>query len=92
MQLLRPLASVWYQLGEFLSLIPHLEKIKVNNHGQDENCLRALLYAWEEQTQRRFYNWRTMIKALKELGAVRLANALAQRTDNHSVFEEHKIS
>ena len=49
-------------------------------HGQDENCLRALLYVWEEQTHRKYYTWRTIIKSLKELGAVRLANALAQRT------------
>ena len=31
---------------------------------------------------------RTIIKTLKELGAVRLANALAQRTDSHSVLHE----
>ena len=86
-QLLLLLSSVWYQLGEQLGLTAHLEKIQVNNHGQDENCLRALLYVWEEQTHRKYYTWRTIIKTLKELGAVRLANALAQRTGNHSVLQ-----
>ena len=77
-QLLLPLSSVWHQLGEQLGLTAHLKKIQVNNHGQDENCLRALLYVWEEQTHRKYYTWRTIIKTLKELGAVRyMANALA---------------
>ena len=85
-QLLTPLAPVWYQLGEELGLTTHVKKIEVNNMGKEENCLRALLYVWEEQSQKRFYSWTTIIKCEKNLGAVRLANALAQRTDNHSAL------
>ena len=58
----------------------------VNNMEKEENCLRALLYVWEEQSQKRFYSWTTIIKCVKNLGAVQLANALAQRTDNHSAL------
>ena len=86
-QLLTPLAPVWYQLGEELGLTAHIKKIEVNNMGEEENCLRALLYVWEEQSQKRFYSWSTIIKCVKNLGAVRLANALAQRTDNHSALQ-----
>ena len=74
-QLLTPLAPVWHQLGEELGLTTHVKKIEVNNMEKEENCLRALLYVWEEQSQKRFYSWTTIVKCVKNLGAVRLANA-----------------
>ena len=87
-QLLTPLAPMWYNLGEELGLTTYLDKIEVNNMGNEESCLKAVLYVWEEQSQKRFYSWITIIKCVKTLGAVRLANALAQRTDNHSALQK----
>ena len=87
-QLLTPLAPLWYHLGEELGLTTYLDKIEVNNMGNVESCLKAMLYVWEEQSQKRFYSWITIIKCVKNLGAVRLANALAQRTDNHSALHK----
>ena len=50
-QLLTPLAPMWYHLGEELGLTTYLE---VNNMGNEESCLKAMLYVWEEQSQKRF--------------------------------------
>ena len=52
-QLLTPPAPLWYHLGEELGLTTYLEKIEVNNM---ESCLKAMLYVWEEQSQKRFYS------------------------------------
>ena len=84
--LFQPLAPLWYHLGEELDLTAHIEKIEVNNMGNEESCLKAMPYVWEELSQKRFYSWITIIKYVKNLGAVRLANALAQRTDSHSAL------
>ena len=55
-QLLTPLAPLWYHLGEELGLTTYLDKIEVNNMGNEESCLKAMLYVWEEQSQKRFYH------------------------------------
>ena len=87
-QLLTPLAPLWYHLGEELGLATYLDKIEVNNMGNEESCLKAMLYVWEEQSQKRFYSWITIMKCVKSLGAVRLAQRTAQRTDNHSALQK----
>ena len=72
-----------------MGLTAHLEKIQVNNHGQDENCLRArtAVCVGGADTQEVLHMVNHHQDTEKELGAVRLANALAQRTDNHSVLQ-----
>ena len=61
-ELLLPIASVWEQMGEALGLTPYLDKIKTNNHS-DEQRLQAVLYHWENSTVRP-YAWKTLILAL----------------------------
>ena len=60
--LLLPIALLWEQLGVALGLAPYLDKIKTNNHS-DEQRLQAVLYQWENSTVRR-YTWNTLISAL----------------------------
>ena len=75
-ELLQPISSMWYQLGETLGLSPYLEKIKLNN-AKDDQCLQALLHEWESQKIRGF-TWGNLITALQsnKVGMTRLAQKL----------------
>ena len=74
-----------------MGLTAHFEKIQVNNHSQDEKsvyehcCMcgrsRHTGSTWRTSSHGEHTYMENLIKILKELGAVRLANALAQRTD-----------
>ena len=61
-RLLLPIAPLWEQLGVALGLVPYLDRIKTNNH-RDEQSLQAVLYQWENSTVRP-YTWNTLISAL----------------------------
>ena len=78
-ELLLPIASLWEQLGVALELAPYLDKIKTNNHG-DEQCLQAVLYQWENSTVRP-YTWNTLISALdsSRVGMKKLAAKIKER-------------
>ena len=45
--LLEPISSLWYQLGEALTLTPYLNQIMITNC-KDEQCLGAVLQKWEQ--------------------------------------------
>ena len=78
-ELLHPIASLWEQLGVALGLAPYLDKIKTNNHS-DEQRLRAVLYQWENSTVRP-YTWNTLILALdsSNIGMKNLAAKMKER-------------
>ena len=77
--LLLPIPSLWEQLGEALGLAPYLDKIKTNNH-RDEQRLQAVLYHWENSTVRR-YTWNTLILAL-DSSSVGMKNLAAKMKEN----------
>ena len=76
--LLEPLSSLWYQLGEALTLTPHLNHIRTANYN-DEERLSAVLKKWE-QHQIKPYSWETLVNALKsnQVRAMQLADELAK--------------
>ena len=78
-ELLLPIASLWEQLGEALGLAPYLDKIKTNNHS-DEQRLQAVLYQCENSTVRP-YTWNTLISALdsSRVGMKKLAAKIKER-------------
>ena len=80
-ELLLPIAFLWEQLGEALGLAPDLDKIKINNHN-DEQRLRAVLYHWENsQLQVRPYTWNTLISAL-DSSSVGMKNLAAKMKES----------
>ena len=78
-ELLLPLASLWEQLGEALGLAPYLDRIKTNNH-RDEQRLQAVLYQWENSTVRP-YTWNTLIAAL-DSSSVGMKNLAAKMKES----------
>ena len=78
-ELLLPIASLWEQLGEALGLAPYLDRIKTNNH-RDEQRLQAVLYHWENSTVRP-YTWNTLISVL-DSSCVRLKNLAAKMKES----------
>ena len=78
-ELLQPISSVWYRLGEALGLSPCLEKIKLNN-ARDDLRLQALLHEWESQKIRGF-TWGSLITALQSnrVGMTHLAQKLQEK-------------
>ena len=74
--LLKPLSSLWYQLGEALTLMPHLNQIMTANY-EDEQRLSTVLQKWE-QYQIKPYSWETLVNALKsnQVRAMQLADEL----------------
>ena len=82
--LLEPLSSLWYQLGEALTLTPHLDQIKINNHN-DEQRLKAVLQKWK-QYQIKTYSWVTLVNALEsnQVRALQLADELKAKVGSES--------
>ena len=79
-ELLEPLSSLWYQLGNALGLAPYLDEVRTNNHSDSER-LRAVLYHWETSVdQVRPYTWETLVAALasNQVGATQLAAELSK--------------
>lgn len=80
--LLEPISSLWYQLGEALTLTPHLNQI--NNH-KDEQCLSTVLQKWEQYPIKP-YSWETLVNALKtnKVRAIQLADELTAKLGSES--------
>ena len=80
-ELLQPLSSLWYRLGNALGLAPYLDKVRTNNHN-DSDRLRAVLYHWETSGEQvRPYTWDTLVAALasNQVGATHLAAELLKK-------------
>ena len=83
LELLQPLSSLWYQLGNALGLTPRLDKVETvaNNHNDSER-LRAVLYHWETGgDQVRPYTWETLVTVLtsNQVGATHFAAELSKK-------------
>ena len=82
--LLKPLSSLWYQLGEALTLTPHLNQIMTANYN-DEQCLSAVLQKWKQHSIKP-YSWETLVNVLKsnQVRAMQLADELKAKVGSES--------
>ena len=81
-ELLLPIASLWEQLGEALGLAPYRDKIKTNNHSNEQR-LQAVLDQWENSTIRP-YTWNTLISVL-DSRSVGMKNLAAKMKESINV-------